>query len=283
MSNKRGNLDSMSTPRNSRRVASSSRVNYGEVDTEDSREITEEDNDSSVMIPKSRRETSSRTRKKPEVGESEEDASVVRETSRNKRKAEAQETEETITSHRESSRTRRKQDSSIGDMEKESHNTSAGESERSQRLRNKTLNSSVNSSREGRRRKHSEIEEEEQAPVDTDKNEAQKNKSQQEAEERLTPKHKRARRSDEKDRTISQNHEVVERHTRRNNEVEETSRTRKSKRIEEQPDPVNLRSKKSRLSRNLSSSDAAAAGLRRSLRGVANGPEEEEHENEEDG
>lgn len=271
----------MSTPRNSRRVASSSRVNYGEVDTEDSREITEEDNDSSVLIPKSRRETSSRTRKKPEVGESEEETSIIRETSRSKRKAEAQETEEPITSHRESSRTRRKPDTSIADVEKESHNTTAGESERSQRLRNKTLNSSVNSSREARRRKHSEIEEEEQAPVGADKNETQKNR--QEVEETLTPKHKRARRGDDRDRTINQNHEVVERHTRRNNEVEETSRTRKSKRIEEQPEPVNLRSKKSRLSRNLSSSDAAAAGLRRSLRGVANGPEEEEHENEEDG
>ncbi|KAK7074863.1 Histone acetyltransferase kat6b [Halocaridina rubra] len=196
-----------------------------------------------------------------------------KDSSRHRRKAEEQYSvvEHQPTFHRESSRCRKRQEL-IAEMKKETLEVKKisadlpSETEKCHRLRSKTQNSAavgVSNSREARRRKHSEMDEEEtryDSPV-----KSQQKPKRVEIEDYLIPKYKRAKRYDG-DR--SERSSRREREAEKAKKLEEESKTRKSKRVEEQSE--HLKVKKTKLSTT----------LRRSLRGVH---AEEEEEEEEDG
>nr|XP_045599279.1 uncharacterized protein LOC123758727 isoform X7 [Procambarus clarkii] len=241
-----------------------------------------------------RREPSARRRRKVEAEESEEENKEPS-TRRSRRKAEAEEKEEenrrkielheaeekSTTNSRESSRTRRKQDPGGGDQRKEPQELHTEESERSHRLRNKgQINSSRNSSssREVRRRKHSEIEDEEERTPEINNRCRSARLKLQEAEDCLSSRSKRLKKNEEGDR-ITRRREELDKEARHDEVQEDTTRIRKSKRIEEQPEPFNLRPKKPRPSRHL---EGAAAGLRTNVSSGSTIEHEQEEEKDQE-
>ncbi|KAK4288124.1 hypothetical protein Pmani_038840 [Petrolisthes manimaculis] len=191
---------------------------------------------------------------------------------------------------RESSRTRKRLDPVLADEEQrkeawEAHNFNSREQlqERPHRLRNKTHTARNNSSsRERRRRKYSEIEDEETIVHYESNNRSRATKVKyHEPDESPSIRSKRLKKNEDQSLSGLRKEELERRNKKDEierpvikHEGEDTSRTRKSKRIEEQPEPFNLRPKKARPVRHL---EGAVAGLRTNIMTPQEPPVENQH------